>query len=86
MPQQRGVGTFAESNLYWTESVVRWVSYMGVAVLAWRGGMVWRGREADGRVRTWKRRWKDDDYRPANLPTESSVHIEVEGLSRSIPR
>jgi hypothetical protein len=50
------------------------------------GGMVWRGREAEGRVRTWKGRWKDDDYQPTNLPTKSSVHIQVEGLSRSIPR
>ena len=48
--------------------------------------MLWRGREAEGRVRTWKGRWKDDDYQPTNLPTKSSVHIEVEGLSRFIPR
>ncbi len=65
---------------------MRWISYMGVAVVAWRGGVVWRGRAAEGRVRTWKGRWRDDDYQPTNLPTKSSVHIEAEGMSRTIPR
>ena len=50
------------------------------------GGVVWRGRAAEGRVRTWKGRWRGDDYQPTNLPTKSAVHIGAEGMSRSIPR
>jgi hypothetical protein len=48
--------------------------------------VVWRGRAAEGRVRTWEGRWRGDDYQPTNLPTKSAVHIEAEGMSRSIPR
>ena len=58
---------------------MKWISYMGVAVVAWRGGMVWRGRAAEGRVRNWKGRWRDDDFQPTNLPTKSSVRHRGRG-------
>jgi hypothetical protein len=70
------------------EREMRVISYMGVAVFAGGIGRYYRGRAfSQGRVRTWKGRWKDpEEFQPTNLPSKSTIHIETEGMSRSIPR